>query len=336
MASTAAAVSKPLLLLARGGNRANNPWAKRAALSLSSPSAGDLFLCTTPPSSKNNTSRHFQIRSFSDDNSNNNQGVGGIPRRTSFPIRRPQQGGGGFRQQQQQGGGFYDRGDHDEDDDDFVYTPTSRPPPPPQRKHSILRTHMIDLFPGNYEDDDEGDGGLGMESDDEDIDEYEDMSREMYEYQEAYEKKKQKWIENSKPVVRYPVIDPKARSYGRGGRKTAQARVWITPGFGNVTVNRKDFIDYFPRRSDREKILDPMVVTETCGKFDLQCIVKGGGLTGQAGAIRLGVARALQHWNPEWRPPMKKMGYLTRDARKVERKKIGRVKARKRPQWNRR
>jgi small subunit ribosomal protein S9 len=204
---------------------------------------------------------------------------------------------------------------------------------------------MIDLFPGDYDDDDDEDmaaaaaaGDEYVDEDDEDGNFYEmeEAMAQLYQQQQEWEAKKERWLQNSIPPERVPVIDPAGRAYGRGGRKTAEARVWITPGFGNVTVNRQDFIDYFPRRSDREQVLDPLVVTKTAGKFDLQCIVKGGGLTEQAGAIRLGVARALQHWNPEYRPAMKKMGYLTRDARKVERKKIGRVKARKRPQWNRR
>jgi small subunit ribosomal protein S9 len=197
---------------------------------------------------------------------------------------------------------------------------------------------MIDLFPGKYEDQpgDETDP-FADDDDDQDYDEFdEETLAKLYQDDQEFEAKKERWIQNATPPVRVPVIDFAGRSYGRGGRKRAQARVWITPGFGNVTVNRKDWIDYFPRRSDRDAIVDPLVVTQTAGLFDLQCQVKGGGLTGQAGAIRLGLARALQHWNPEYRPPMKAAGYLTRDARKVERKKIGHVKARKKPQWNRR
>jgi small subunit ribosomal protein S9 len=181
--------------------------------------------------------------------------------------------------------------------------------------------------------------GLYSEEDDDDDENFYEMEEAMaqlYQRQKEWEANKERWLRNSISPERFPVIDPVGRAYGRGGRKTAEARVWVTPGFGNVTVNRQDFVEYFPRRSDREQVLDPLVATQTAGKFDLQCIVKGGGLTGQAGAIRLGVARALQHWNPEYRPAMKKMGYLTRDSRKVERKKIGRVKARKSPQWNRR
>jgi len=206
------------------------------------------------------------------------------------------------------------------------------------KRFPLVRSHMIDLFPGNYEDD-----GGGMQSTDrrDDDEEYAGMEEtmamaEMHQQVLARQAQTQRWLDNSQPVVRVPVIDCVGRSYGRGARKTAQARVWITPGLGNVTVNRQDLVEYFPRYSDREMILSPLVVTNSCSKFDLQCVVKGGGLSGQAGAIRLGVARALYHWNPEYRPPMKRTGCLTRDARKVERKKIGRVKARKSPQWNRR
>ena len=131
-------------------------------------------------------------------------------------------------------------------------------------------------------------------------------------------------------------IDERGRAYGRGSRKTAQARVWIQPGQGEIVVNRKDFVTYFPRESDREHILGPFVASQTCGQFDVTAVVKGGGLTGQAGAIRLGLARALEKYNPDYRPPMKRHGFMTRDPRMVERKKVGRVKARKSPQWVRR
>jgi small subunit ribosomal protein S9 len=105
---------------------------------------------------------------------------------------------------------------------------------------------------------------------------------------------------------------------------------------GEVVVNRRPFEDYFPRDWHREEILKPLVATETCGLFDIQSHAEGGGLSGKAGAIRLGLARALQNYNPEYRPPLKRLGLLTRDPRKVERKKIGLKKARKAPQWVRR
>ena len=304
---------KPLVLLAR----CSRPWQAAAPVGWSS-AASDVWMATATLAAP----QPQQVRAFSSNQGGGGGGGGGDnDRLTSFPIRRPQQVRNNQQQQQQGRPNNYNMKSQGAGGE------------------PLLRTHMIDLFPGNYDDDDEG--GAGMETDDwgdddENYSEMEEAMAELHRQSIADEAQKQRWLENSIPPVRVPVIDSMGRSYGRGGRKAAQARVWLTPGFGNVTVNRKDFIDYFPRRSDREAILEPLVVTRTCGKFDLQCIVKGGGLTGQSGAIRLGVARALQYWNPEYRPPLKKMGYLTRDARKVERKKIGRVKARKRPQWNRR
>jgi small subunit ribosomal protein S9 len=154
------------------------------------------------------------------------------------------------------------------------------------------------------------------------------------ELQKTEDLRKQRWLENAKPPIRQPVIDERGRAYGRGGRKTASARVWIQPGFGHVVVNQRDFVEYFDRMTDRELLLVPLAATKTVGKFDVTAIVKGGGLTGQAGAIRHGLARALNHYNPDaYRPPLKRLGYLTRDPRKVERKKVGHIKARKKPQW---
>ena len=142
-----------------------------------------------------------------------------------------------------------------------------------------------------------------------------------------------KWLENTRPPVRVKSIDEKGRAYGKGGRKTASSRVWVYPGEGNITVNGKDFVDYFPRQSDRELILMPFVATQTSAMFDVNTKVRGGGKTGQAGAVRLSIARALQNWDPDLRPSMKVLGLLTRDPRMVERKKTGLKKARKAPQW---
>mmetsp|Transcript_365 Transcript_365/g.1116 ORF Transcript_365/g.1116 Transcript_365/m.1116 type:complete len:197 (-) Transcript_365:271-861(-) len=128
-------------------------------------------------------------------------------------------------------------------------------------------------------------------------------------------------------------VDALGRAYGTGRRKTASARVWVYPGTGVVTVNSLSLLDRFPRHSHRTDIVAPFGVTETAGQFDVWCTVKGGGVSGQAGAIRLGIARALENFNPDLRPPLRKNGYLTRDARRVERKKPGLVKARKAPQW---
>lgn len=214
----------------------------------------------------------------------------------------------------------------------------------PQRENPKLRSHAVSIFHSDYSDDGTEDPFDDDEEETSGVDEEEDWFQKKSDIASLFQKKqeedqsqRQKWLQNSKPPKRVPIIDERGRSYGRGGRKTASARVWIEPGFGQVVVNRMPLIDYFPRESDRDHLLQPLVATETCGKFDLQCIVEGGGKTGQAGAIRHGLARALNQFNPDlYRPPLKRLGYLTRDARMVERKKTGLVKARKAPQWVRR
>lgn len=204
------------------------------------------------------------------------------------------------------------------------------------------RANAITLFPGNFQDKDDAfsdenydtyDRASYVEEDPEEIKLREYMRKE----EERLEAQRQKWLENAKPVERVAEIDERGRSYGRGGRKTAEARVWIQPGLGEVVVNHRPLTDYFDRLADRELVMAPLVATETCGQFDMQVAVQGGGLTGQAGAVRMGLARALNAYNPDaYRPALKMLGYLTRDARKVERKKVGHVKARKSPQWVRR
>eukprot|EP00638_Chattonella_subsalsa_P003895 CAMPEP_0117753584 /NCGR_PEP_ID=MMETSP0947-20121206/12319_1 /TAXON_ID=44440 /ORGANISM="Chattonella subsalsa, Strain CCMP2191" /LENGTH=237 /DNA_ID=CAMNT_0005572507 /DNA_START=113 /DNA_END=823 /DNA_ORIENTATION=- len=136
-----------------------------------------------------------------------------------------------------------------------------------------------------------------------------------------------------KEITKQPVIDDKGRSYGTGRRKAAVARVWIKPGEGNFLVNRKLMTDYFVRSTYQHEIVRPFLATGTAADFDVYCTVKGGGHTGQAGAIRLGLSRALENYNPFHRPSLKKEGFLTRDARVVERKKPGQKKARKKCQW---
>lgn len=204
----------------------------------------------------------------------------------------------------------------------------------------MLRIHAVNLFDGDYDDDSDGEEDEFESIEEEERSNMSKGDREMLEEakleDELYEKRKQRWMELTKPVVRVSQIDHRGRSYGRGSRKTAHARVWIQPGMGEVVVNRRPFEDYFPRDWHREEILKPMVATETCGHFDIMCHAEGGGLSGKAGAIRHGLARALQNYNPEYRPPLKRLGLLTRDPRKVERKKIGKKKARKSPQWVRR
>ena len=124
--------------------------------------------------------------------------------------------------------------------------------------------------------------------------------------------------------------------YGTGRRKTAVARVYLRPGSGKITVNRRDFEEYFPNQVLKMVIRQPLLLTETAERFDILVNVDGGGPTGQAGAIRHGISRALLEYNAELRPRLKAAGFLTRDARVVERKKYGQPKARKRFQFSKR
>ncbi len=126
------------------------------------------------------------------------------------------------------------------------------------------------------------------------------------------------------------------RIYATGKRKSAVARVWITPGTGQVTVNGKDFDDYFDMETARLVVNQPFEVTNTLGKIDVFATLKGGGKTGQSEALRHGIARALQIMDPDLRVPLKKAGLLTRDARVKERKKYGLAGARKRYQYSKR
>lgn len=124
--------------------------------------------------------------------------------------------------------------------------------------------------------------------------------------------------------------------YGTGKRKTAVARVWIMEGEGQIIVNQRSIVDYFSRRSLQLKIKKPFEITETVGRFDVEANVRGGGLTAQAEAVRHGIAKALVSMEPEMRIILKKAGFLTRDARKKERKKYGQPGARKRFQYSKR
>jgi small subunit ribosomal protein S9 len=123
---------------------------------------------------------------------------------------------------------------------------------------------------------------------------------------------------------------------GTGRRKSAIARVWLRPGSGKIEINKRSLADYFPLREHQAVVHQPMQATETDGKFDVYVLAHGGGLSGQADALRLGIARALQNFNMELRPTLKKEGYLTRDPRIHERKKYGRPGARKRFQFSKR
>jgi small subunit ribosomal protein S9 len=131
-------------------------------------------------------------------------------------------------------------------------------------------------------------------------------------------------------------VDSKGRAYATGKRKDAVARVWLLRGHGRVTVNGRDIETYFARPTLRMIIQQPLTAASRANEFDVVCTVSGGGLSGQAGAVRHGISRALINFEPELRPVLKKGGYLTRDPRVVERKKYGRAKARKSFQFSKR
>jgi small subunit ribosomal protein S9 len=126
------------------------------------------------------------------------------------------------------------------------------------------------------------------------------------------------------------------RFYATGRRKTSVARVWIRPGAGRIVVNRRPFEDYFPRETLRMIIAQPLEVTSTVGQFDIFVTVGGGGPTGQAGAVRHGLSRALSRFDEKFRLPLKKAGLLTRDPRMRERKKYGQPGARQKFQYSKR
>ena len=129
---------------------------------------------------------------------------------------------------------------------------------------------------------------------------------------------------------------PVTEFYATGRRKTSSARVFLRPGTGTITVNHREFNAFFPTEALRTLIKVPLVLTETADKFDVLATIAGGGIAGQAGALRLGIARALVEYNIELRQRLKKAGFLTRDARIKERKKYGQKGARKRFQFSKR
>jgi small subunit ribosomal protein S9 len=133
-----------------------------------------------------------------------------------------------------------------------------------------------------------------------------------------------------------PKRDAFGRSYATGRRKNAVARVWIKPGKGEIMVNGKRVGQYFARPVLRMLITQPFLVTDRYNQFDVFCTVNGGGLSGQAGALRHGISRALTHYEPDLRGILKVAGFLTRDSRVVERKKYGRAKARRSFQFSKR
>jgi small subunit ribosomal protein S9 len=137
-------------------------------------------------------------------------------------------------------------------------------------------------------------------------------------------------------IVREPIRDSLGRSYATGKRKDAVARVWVRPGSGKVTVNGKEMAQYFARPVLQMVIGQPFQVANVTGQFDVMATVRGGGLSGQAGAVKHGISKALSNFDPQLRPPLKAAGFLTRDARVVERKKYGKRKARRSFQFSKR
>lgn len=146
--------------------------------------------------------------------------------------------------------------------------------------------------------------------------------------------------EIQEPVQRAPLraqeIDKYGRAYATGRRKDAVARVWLKPGSGKITINGRDQIVYFARPTLRLVINQVFGITEREGQYDVICTVKGGGLSGQAGAVKHGISQALTRYEPALRAPVKAAGFLTRDPRVVERKKYGRAKARRSFQFSKR
>ena len=142
------------------------------------------------------------------------------------------------------------------------------------------------------------------------------------------------------PAATAPVHEQKLDKYGRayatGKRKNAIARVWVKPGPGNITVNGREHAVYFARPVLRMILKQPLVLTDRASQFDIVCTVTGGGLSGQAGAVRHGISKALTYYEPALRSALKKAGFLTRDSRVVERKKFGKAKARRSFQFSKR
>ena len=138
------------------------------------------------------------------------------------------------------------------------------------------------------------------------------------------------------PPVHVKKVDKHGRAYATGKRKNAVARVWMRPGAGRILVNEKEYTEYFGRPVLQMIIRQPIMLTDRMGQFDIQATVSGGGLSGQAGALRHGISKALTYYEPELRSVLKQNGFLTRDARVVERKKYGKRKARRSFQFSKR
>ncbi|MBB4304769.1 small subunit ribosomal protein S9 [Rhodobium orientis] len=140
----------------------------------------------------------------------------------------------------------------------------------------------------------------------------------------------------SEGPVHVQKLDAQGRSYATGKRKDAVARVWLKPGSGRITVNKKDFTEYFGRPVLQLIVRQPILAADRDGQYDIVATVSGGGLSGQAGALRHGISKALTYYEPDLRGILKKGGFLTRDSRVVERKKYGRAKARRSFQFSKR
>jgi small subunit ribosomal protein S9 len=143
-------------------------------------------------------------------------------------------------------------------------------------------------------------------------------------------------VEAAPTPLREKQVDAQGRAYATGRRKDAVARVWIKPGSGKISVNGKDQLEYFVRPTLRLVINQPFGVAAREGQYDVVATVKGGGLSGQAGAVKHGISQALTRFEPTLRAPVKAAGFLTRDSRTVERKKYGRAKARRSFQFSKR
>ena len=143
-------------------------------------------------------------------------------------------------------------------------------------------------------------------------------------------------VTNSEPVQRVQKLDAQGRAYATGKRKSSVSRVWIKGGSGKITINGKDQNEYFSRAVLRMIISEPFKVASREGQYEVFCTVRGGGLSGQAGAIKHGISKALDAYEPELHTILKQVGFLTRDSRVVERKKYGRRKARRRFQFSKR
>ena len=142
-------------------------------------------------------------------------------------------------------------------------------------------------------------------------------------------------VAEAAPVYEHK-LDAQGRAYATGKRKDAVARVWITPGAGRIIVNGKEHMEYFARPVLQMILKQPIAAADRTDQYDINCTVKGGGLSGQAGAVRHGISKALTYYEPELRSVLKKGGFLTRDSRVVERKKYGKAKARRSFQFSKR